>query len=82
MMNTSMGWEYVSELRPLTGLLFIPQMVYEHGQPRWNNIGRGQRMIRTPELSDNHISSHLVTKREELGEINDKFGLAKCFFFP
>jgi hypothetical protein len=24
----SAGWDYVSELRPLTGQLFIPQMIY------------------------------------------------------
>jgi hypothetical protein len=27
----STGWDYVSELRPLTGLLFIPQVIYEYG---------------------------------------------------
>jgi hypothetical protein len=25
------GWEYVSELQPPMGLLFIPQMIYEYG---------------------------------------------------
>jgi hypothetical protein len=25
---TSTGWDYVSELQPVTGLLFIPQMIY------------------------------------------------------
>jgi hypothetical protein len=33
----SMGWDYTYELWPLTGLLFIPQMTYENGQPRWNS---------------------------------------------
>jgi hypothetical protein len=32
----SLGWHYVSELRPPTGL-FIPQ-IYECGEPRWNVI--------------------------------------------
>jgi hypothetical protein len=32
--------ETVSELRPLTVLLFIPQMIYESAAPRRNNIGR------------------------------------------
>jgi hypothetical protein len=27
-----MGWDYVSEP---TGLLFIPWVIYEHGQPWW-----------------------------------------------
>jgi hypothetical protein len=26
----STGWDYVSELRPPTGLLFIPQVIYKH----------------------------------------------------
>jgi hypothetical protein len=32
-----MGWEYVSELQPPTGLLFTPHIIYEYGQPRWND---------------------------------------------
>jgi hypothetical protein len=30
-----MGWDYVSELRPPTGLLVIPQVICEHGEPWW-----------------------------------------------
>jgi hypothetical protein len=30
-----MGWDYVSELRPPTGLLFIPRMICEHGERWW-----------------------------------------------
>jgi hypothetical protein len=33
----SKGWADVSELRPSTGLLFIPQMRDEYGQLRWND---------------------------------------------
>jgi hypothetical protein len=29
----SMGWNYVSELRPPTGLLFISQIIYKRGAP-------------------------------------------------
>jgi len=30
------GWVYVSELRPSTGILFIPRVICEHGHPwRW-----------------------------------------------
>jgi hypothetical protein len=29
----SMGQDYVSELRPPTGLLFIRQMIYEYRKP-------------------------------------------------
>jgi hypothetical protein len=34
------GGDYVSELQPPTYLLFIPQMIHEYRQPRWNNIDR------------------------------------------
>jgi hypothetical protein len=30
-----MGWDYVSELLPPTGLFFITQEICEHGGPRW-----------------------------------------------
>jgi hypothetical protein len=32
--------ENVTELRPPTGLLFIPQVIYGHGKPLWNDIYR------------------------------------------
>jgi hypothetical protein len=35
------GVRYVSELRPLTDILFIPQMIYEFGERRWNDTDRG-----------------------------------------
>jgi hypothetical protein len=38
----SMSWGSVSELRPTAGLLFISQMIYEYGQPRWNDTDRGR----------------------------------------
>jgi hypothetical protein len=41
MMIMSMGWDYISELRPPTGLLFILQVIPEHGEPWWNDIDRG-----------------------------------------
>jgi hypothetical protein len=34
----SMMWDYVSELWPPTGLLFIPQVIYEFGELRWNDM--------------------------------------------
>jgi hypothetical protein len=42
----------INELRPPAGLLFIPQVRYEHGEPWWNDIGRGKHLIRPPELPD------------------------------
>jgi hypothetical protein len=32
---TMMGWEYVPELLPPPALLFIPQVIYERGEPWW-----------------------------------------------
>jgi hypothetical protein len=40
------GETYVSELLPLTDILFIPQMIYEYGERRWNDIDRGNRRTR------------------------------------
>jgi hypothetical protein len=34
--------ENVSELLPQTGLFFIPHMMYEHGEPWWNDIDKGK----------------------------------------
>jgi hypothetical protein len=56
----SMWWDDVSELRPPTGLLFIPQLIYEYGEPRWNDTDRGNRRTRrkpvTVQLCPQHIS--------------------------
>jgi hypothetical protein len=43
MMMTIMaiGRDYVSELRPQPVLLFITQVIYEHGQPWWNDFDWG-----------------------------------------
>jgi hypothetical protein len=35
-----MGPECVSELRPIMGLFFIPQMIYEYGDSQWYYIDR------------------------------------------
>jgi hypothetical protein len=41
--------ENVFEFRPPTGLLFISQMIYEYGEPRWNDIDR-----KKPKNSENN----------------------------
>jgi hypothetical protein len=46
MLFMSIGRDCASELPPPTGLLFIPQMIYEYGEPRWNNIDRDNRRTR------------------------------------
>jgi hypothetical protein len=43
--------EYVCELRPPAGLLLISQVIYEHGEPWWNDDDRENILIRPPELS-------------------------------
>jgi hypothetical protein len=54
-MIVSKGWDHVSELQLLTGLLFIPDVICEHGEPRWNDIDR-KKLIHLPELSGNPTS--------------------------
>jgi hypothetical protein len=49
----SVGLDYVSELWPPTGLLFIPYVIYERGEPWWNDIDKEKLLIHAPELSGN-----------------------------
>jgi hypothetical protein len=51
-----MGRNYVSELQPPTGLLFILLMMSEYRETRWNNIDRRKFLILSPELSGNPAS--------------------------
>jgi hypothetical protein len=46
----------VSELRPLTDLLFIPQ-IYDSGEPRRNDIDRGKAKDLEKNLSSTSSSS-------------------------
>jgi hypothetical protein len=78
----SMGWDCVSELRPPTGLLLIPQVIWTwKAMVEWRR--QGKLLILTPELSGNPTSSHLVTQQEKLTERNDESGLMKylCSYF-
>jgi hypothetical protein len=61
------------------GLLFIRQMIYEHGDPWWIYIDR-VNLIRPPELSDNPTSIHLVDKLEELANEIMNFALRSISF--
>jgi hypothetical protein len=49
---------YVSELRPLTGLLFITQMIYDYRKSQWNDIDRGKLKISEKDLSQFHFVKH------------------------
>jgi hypothetical protein len=61
------------------GLLLISQVIYEHGEPWWNDNDRGKLLICPPELSGNPTSSHLVVIQQELGKGNE-FSLRNKFF--
>jgi hypothetical protein len=45
LLSMSMGWHYVSELRPPVRLLF-PQIICEYAEQRWNDIDREIRSWR------------------------------------
>jgi hypothetical protein len=53
----SMGWNYVSELWPPTGLLFIPQMIYEYGEPQWNDTDGENRRSRIKNCPSTTLST-------------------------
>jgi hypothetical protein len=71
--------DFISVPRQLTVLLFFPQVIYEHGEPRWNDIDR-RKLILQPQLSGNSTSSHLVEKQEEHGEGTVEFCLRNVSF--
>jgi hypothetical protein len=52
----SIGRDYVSELRPPTGQLFISQMIHEYVEPRWNDIDRGK-----PKTSEKILPSAILS---------------------
>jgi hypothetical protein len=52
------GRHYVSEPRPPTGLLFVPQMVYEYEEPRWHDTEGGNRR---PWRKTCHSATLLIT---------------------
>jgi hypothetical protein len=46
------------ELPSPTGLLFIPQMIYGYGQPRWNDSDRKKLKNLEKNLSQCHFAHH------------------------
>jgi hypothetical protein len=62
----SMGLDYVSELRPPTGLLFISQVMYGCGEPWWNDdVNRGELLdLSTRALWHFYQQSHQVASRK------------------
>jgi hypothetical protein len=53
-----MGSDNVSDLWPRPRLLFIPQMIYECAEPRWNDIGRGKPNTSEENLSQCYFAHH------------------------
>jgi hypothetical protein len=53
-----LGWDYVPELWPTAGLLFIPQMMYEYAEPWQNDIDRRKLKKSEKKLSHFHFVHH------------------------
>jgi hypothetical protein len=51
--------------------LIILQVIYEHGEPRWNDIDRLKLLISLPELSGNYTGRDIWQKAGGMGERND-----------
>jgi hypothetical protein len=71
MMMMMMGWDFASELRPTSGLLFIPEVIYEHAGLQWNDIDWGKLLIRPTELSCNPTAELLGSKAWGTSEGNE-----------
>jgi hypothetical protein len=52
------GRDYVSELLPPTGLLFIPQMIHEYGKSWWNDFDRAKPKNAEKNLAQCHSVNH------------------------
>jgi hypothetical protein len=47
---------------------YHPQVIYEHGERRWNCISGENLLIFPPEFSSNPTISHVETKQQEPGK--------------
>jgi hypothetical protein len=54
-------------------------MIYEHGEPWWNDIDMEELLIRPPELSGNPTTSYLVAKQDELAKEMMNLALRSIF---
>jgi hypothetical protein len=52
---------FVSQLWPPMGLFFIPQVIYEYGEPRWNDIEGDSRRARRKYSSSATLSTTNIT---------------------
>jgi hypothetical protein len=70
----STGWDFDSELWPPTGLLFVSQKIYEHGELWWNDVDRGNsRFVHHSSLAINQQSSGSKQEEREKGRLNLAF---------
>jgi hypothetical protein len=53
-----MGWDYVSELRPPTGLLLITLVIYQYREPRREFTDRENRKKSEKNLYQCHFVHH------------------------
>jgi hypothetical protein len=53
-----MWWDFISELRPQTDLLFVPQIIYECGEPQRNDIEEGKPNNSEKNQSQCHFVHH------------------------
>jgi hypothetical protein len=58
MLFMSMEWNCVSELGSPTGLLFIPQMIFDYGEPWWSDADRGKLKNLEKNLSQCDFAHH------------------------
>jgi hypothetical protein len=63
MMMMSMACNYVPHLWPPVGLFFIPQVIYELGEPWRYDVNRGKLLSSTRALWQSYQQSHLVASR-------------------
>jgi hypothetical protein len=62
------------------GVLFVPQVLFERGEPWWNEVDGGKLLIRPHELSSNPASRVVWQQAGGMGEGKDEFGLVKYFY--
>jgi hypothetical protein len=55
------------ELRPPTNLLFIPKVMYEYEEPRWNDIVRVKPKSSENNLSQCHFVHHVTVSSRDVG---------------
>jgi hypothetical protein len=60
--------------------MFIPQVIYERGDPWWIDMDRVKLLIRPPELSGQSTSCHLVAKQGELATEMMNFSVRSMSF--